>query len=148
MREPQEIVDEEHEQVIERVAAIDVAKASGMVCVRVPHESKPGRRGAVPARPRPRPAGDHGIPAYRPGAASAHRVAGDRAGTAVLPVRVLRPGAGFHRARTQGDEAAGLSLPPRDPRAAMTAAPAGAYDADVIILALDRAEETEQGIAS
>src|ERR1035437_9561076 len=35
MREPQEIVDEEHEQVIERVAAIDVAKASGMVCVRV-----------------------------------------------------------------------------------------------------------------
>src|ERR1039457_1632692 len=44
MREPQEIVDEEHEQVIERVAAIDVAKASGMVCVRVPHESKPGRR--------------------------------------------------------------------------------------------------------
>src|ERR1019366_245617 len=46
MREPQEIVDEEHEQVIERVAAIDVAKASGMVCVRVPHESKPGRRGS------------------------------------------------------------------------------------------------------
>jgi transposase len=41
---PREIVDEEHEQVIERVAAIDVAKASGMVCVRVPHESKPGRR--------------------------------------------------------------------------------------------------------
>jgi transposase len=44
MREPLEIQDEEHEQVIERVAAIDVAKASGMVCVRVPHESRPGRR--------------------------------------------------------------------------------------------------------
>lgn len=44
MSEPQEIVDEEHERVIERVAAIDVAKASGMVCVRVPHESVPGRR--------------------------------------------------------------------------------------------------------
>jgi transposase len=44
MSNPREIVDEEHEQVIERVAAIDVAKASGMVCVRVPHESKPGRR--------------------------------------------------------------------------------------------------------
>jgi hypothetical protein len=44
MNEPQEIQDEEHEQVHERVAAIDVAKASGMVCVRVPHESKPGRR--------------------------------------------------------------------------------------------------------
>src|SRR6266516_368291 len=42
--QPQEIEDEEHEQVIDRVAAIDVAKASGMVCVRVPHESKPGRR--------------------------------------------------------------------------------------------------------
>jgi transposase len=44
MNNPQEIEDEEHERVIERVAAIDVAKASGMVCVRVPHESKPGRR--------------------------------------------------------------------------------------------------------
>jgi hypothetical protein len=31
MTEPQEIDDEEHEQVLERVAAIDVAKASGMV---------------------------------------------------------------------------------------------------------------------
>ena len=30
--------------MLERVAAIDVAKASGMVCVRVPHESRPGRR--------------------------------------------------------------------------------------------------------
>jgi transposase len=44
MSKPQEIVDEEHEQVVERVAAIDVAKASGMVCVRVPHETRPGRR--------------------------------------------------------------------------------------------------------
>ncbi|HEX9034460.1 MAG TPA: IS110 family transposase [Streptosporangiaceae bacterium] len=42
--EPQEIEDEEHEQVLERVAAIDVAKASGMVCVRVPHPARPGRR--------------------------------------------------------------------------------------------------------
>jgi transposase len=44
MKEPQEIEDEEHEQVVERVAAIDVAKASGKVCTRVPHESRPGRR--------------------------------------------------------------------------------------------------------
>jgi transposase len=44
MMEPREIEDEGHERVLERVAAIDVAKASGMVCVRVPHESKPGRR--------------------------------------------------------------------------------------------------------
>ncbi len=44
MREPQEIEDEEHEQVVERVAAIDVAKTSGKVCTRVPHPSRPGRR--------------------------------------------------------------------------------------------------------
>ena len=44
MTEPQEIEDEEHEQVVQRVAAVDVAKDSGKVCVRVPHESKPGRR--------------------------------------------------------------------------------------------------------
>jgi hypothetical protein len=31
----QEIVDEEHEQILERVCAIDVAKAPGMVCTRV-----------------------------------------------------------------------------------------------------------------
>jgi transposase len=30
--------------LVERVAAIDIAKASGMVCVRTPHEDKPGRR--------------------------------------------------------------------------------------------------------
>jgi transposase len=44
MREPQEIQDEEHEQLVARVAAIDVAKASGMVCTRVPHASAQGRR--------------------------------------------------------------------------------------------------------
>jgi transposase len=44
MREPQEIEDEEYEQVVERVAAVDVARASGMVCTRVPHPSRPGRR--------------------------------------------------------------------------------------------------------
>jgi transposase len=44
MRQPQQIADEQHEQLVERVAAIDVAKASGKVCIRVPHESVPGRR--------------------------------------------------------------------------------------------------------
>ena len=34
----------EHEQILERVAAVDVAKASGMVAVRVPDEDRPGRR--------------------------------------------------------------------------------------------------------
>jgi transposase len=42
--EPQEIEDEEHEQILERAAAVDVAKASGMVCTRVPHGSRPGKR--------------------------------------------------------------------------------------------------------
>jgi transposase len=41
---PEEIRDEEHELILERVCAIDVAKASGKVCVRVPDESRPGRR--------------------------------------------------------------------------------------------------------
>ncbi len=44
MMMPQEIEDEEHEQVLGRVAAVDVAKASGMVCIRVPHPSRPGKR--------------------------------------------------------------------------------------------------------
>ena len=35
---------EEHEQIVERVAAIDVAKASGMVCTRVPHQTTAGKR--------------------------------------------------------------------------------------------------------
>jgi transposase len=42
--EPQEIEDEEYEQVLERVAAVDVAKASGMVCTRVPDPARPGKR--------------------------------------------------------------------------------------------------------
>jgi transposase len=41
---PQVIEDEEHERVVERAAAIDVAKASGMVCTRLPHPSRPGAR--------------------------------------------------------------------------------------------------------
>ena len=44
MREPQEIEDEEHEQILQRVAAVDVAKASGMVCTRVPHPAGRGKR--------------------------------------------------------------------------------------------------------
>jgi len=35
---------DEHEQIVERVAAIDVAKASGMVCTRVPHPTTAGKR--------------------------------------------------------------------------------------------------------
>jgi hypothetical protein len=44
MMEPAEIQDEEYEQILERVAAVDVAKATGMVCTRVPDDSRPGRR--------------------------------------------------------------------------------------------------------
>jgi transposase len=41
---PQVIEDEEHERAHERVAAIDVAKDTGMVCTRTPHPSRPGAR--------------------------------------------------------------------------------------------------------
>ncbi|HEY2522492.1 MAG TPA: IS110 family transposase [Streptosporangiaceae bacterium] len=44
MSEPQVIDDEDHERVWERVAAVDVAKATGMVCIRAPHPSRPGAR--------------------------------------------------------------------------------------------------------
>jgi hypothetical protein len=44
MEQPQEVEDEEHERVHERVVAIDVAKASGVVCTRVPGDGRPGRR--------------------------------------------------------------------------------------------------------
>jgi transposase len=44
MAVPQQIEDEEYEQRVERVAAIDVAKAAGKVCTRMPHESKAGKR--------------------------------------------------------------------------------------------------------
>ena len=44
MIRPQVIDDQEHEQVHDRVAAIDVAKDSGMVCTRTPHPSRPGAR--------------------------------------------------------------------------------------------------------
>jgi transposase len=37
-------IEADEEQVVERVAAVDVAKASAMVCTRVPHPSVPGRR--------------------------------------------------------------------------------------------------------
>ena len=43
-REPEEIPDADHELMIERVCAIDVAKVSGAVCTRVPHQGKTGRR--------------------------------------------------------------------------------------------------------
>jgi transposase len=39
---PHVIDDEEHERVYEKVAAVDVAKDSGMVCTRMPHPSRPG----------------------------------------------------------------------------------------------------------
>jgi len=42
--EPEQVVDEEHEQRLERVAAIDVAKASGMACTRLPAQAESGRR--------------------------------------------------------------------------------------------------------
>ena len=43
MRKPQVIPDEDHEVVYERVAAVDVAKASGVVCMRTPDTKRAGR---------------------------------------------------------------------------------------------------------
>ena len=43
-REPEQIDVDDGEELTQRVAAIDVAKASGMVCTRVPHPSIAGRR--------------------------------------------------------------------------------------------------------
>jgi transposase len=40
----QQVEVDEQEQLVERVAAIDVAKASGMICTRVPHATKQGQR--------------------------------------------------------------------------------------------------------
>ena len=44
MSRPQVIDDEERERVHDRVAAVDVAKDSGVVCTRTPHPSRPGAR--------------------------------------------------------------------------------------------------------
>jgi transposase len=44
MQQPMEVEVDEDEQIVERVAAVDVAKASGMVCTRMPQESVPGKR--------------------------------------------------------------------------------------------------------
>jgi transposase len=44
MQQPVEVRVDEHEPIVERVAAVDVAKASGMVCLRTPHGTIPDRR--------------------------------------------------------------------------------------------------------
>jgi transposase len=44
MLDRQQVEVEECEEIVGRVAAIDVAKASGMVCTRVPHATKAGKR--------------------------------------------------------------------------------------------------------
>jgi transposase len=41
------IDDQEHERVYDRVAAVDVAKDTGMVCTRTPHPARPGARRAT-----------------------------------------------------------------------------------------------------
>ena len=44
MSKPQVIDDQEHERAYQKVAAVDVAKKEGVVCVRGPHRSRPGAR--------------------------------------------------------------------------------------------------------
>jgi transposase len=43
VRKPQVVPDEDHEVVYERVAAVDVAKATGVVCLRTPDAKRAGR---------------------------------------------------------------------------------------------------------
>jgi transposase len=42
--EPVVVLDDEHEERVDRVAAVDVAKATGKVCTRLPHPKVSGRR--------------------------------------------------------------------------------------------------------
>ena len=44
MEPPQEVEDEAYERVWGRVAAIDVAEATGVLCTRVPGDGPSGRR--------------------------------------------------------------------------------------------------------
>jgi len=44
VQQPVEVQVDEDQPIVERVVGIDVAKASAMVCLRVPHETIPGRR--------------------------------------------------------------------------------------------------------
>jgi transposase len=43
VRRPRVVPDEDHEVGYERVAAVDVAKAAGVVCLRIPDPQRPGR---------------------------------------------------------------------------------------------------------
>jgi transposase len=43
-RDGRQLEVDEYEELVQRVAAVDVAKAFGKVCTRVPHETKPGKR--------------------------------------------------------------------------------------------------------
>jgi transposase len=43
VRKPQVVPDEDHEVICERVAAVDVARASGVVCMRSADPGRPGR---------------------------------------------------------------------------------------------------------
>ena len=44
MLDRQQVEVDEREEIVGRVAAIDVAKASGMVCTRMPHATKTSKR--------------------------------------------------------------------------------------------------------
>lgn len=44
MQEPQEVPADDHEQIVHRVASVDVGKEFGKACSRTPHPTVPGRR--------------------------------------------------------------------------------------------------------
>ena len=90
MSRPQVIDDEEHERVHERVAAVDVAKDTGMVCTRIPHPSRPGARRATVWTVKARMGAIRA--AGRPAQAGRHRDRHARVDQRLLADLVLRPG--------------------------------------------------------
>jgi transposase len=97
VEEPHEVqADEEHERVWERVAAVDIAKASGVVCTRLPDEDRPGRRKAH----------------LRAVQATAKAVTGpgDCLRARQVQVVTLEPASDYRRAWFAAPEAAGLKV--------------------------------------
>ena len=110
MRKPRVIPDEDHEVIYERVAAVDVAKASGVVCMRPGHQaSGPVRQPDLGQR-----AGDPGADRRAgPGAAPGPGADGD-AGEHVGLLEDLVLRAGKHRA----GGAAGVRVAGQEPERA------------------------------
>ncbi len=112
------------------------------------------RRGISDGRRASRPAAHRALPGDRAGATPADGAALRHPHHPLRPVDVLRADPRFRRARPEGNQADGLPLlagdlaRPMTVRLAGSAPPEGDYDADILILSLDRPTETEAAIRS